>query len=87
MEEILEGGYWEISVSLIELGEDGGVDTGDGSLVDLLIANLGLDLLSELGSSGEGEDVGVVREEEDLLLGGGLVVGGGSDADNVTSAD
>jgi hypothetical protein len=69
VEEILEGGDWEISVSLIDLGEDGGVDTGDGSLVDFLFSNLTLEVLGSLGVLGEGKDVRVVAEEEHLLLG------------------
>jgi hypothetical protein len=87
VEEVLEGDEGKVSVFLVNLSEDGGRDTGNGSLVNLVIGGLGSDFLSELGASGEGENVGVVREEENLLLGGGLVVGHGSDADNVTSAD
>lgn len=87
MEQVLEGVHGETGVLLVDLGEDGGVDTGDGSLVELLIASLAADLLGELGAGGDGEDVGVVGEEEDLLLGGGLVVGGGSDSHDVASVD
>ena len=69
MEEVLEGDEGKVSVLLVNLGEDGGGDTGNSSLVDLLITSLGSDILSELGASGEGKNVGVVRKEEDLLLG------------------
>ena len=69
MEEILKGGNGESGVLLLDLGENDGVDTVNGSLVDLLFGNLCLDLLSELGGGGESDDVGVVTEEENLLLG------------------
>lgn len=87
VEEVEERVDGETSVLLVNLGEDGGVNTVDGSLVELLIASLGLDLLGELGVGGDGEDVGVVGEEEHLLLGGGLVVGRGSDPHDVASVD
>lgn len=56
-------------MSLIDLGEDGGVDTGDGSLIDFLFSNLTLEVLGSLRVLGEGKDVRVVAEEEHLLLG------------------
>ena len=69
MEEILKGGNREIGVGLIDLSEDRGVNTVDGSLIDLIIRNLALEILGSARVSREGQDVGVVAEEEDLLLG------------------
>lgn len=87
MEEILEGDEGKVGILLVDLSEDGGGGTSDGSLVDLVVNGLGSNFLSELGTSGEGQDIGVVREEENLLLGRGLVEGDGSDSDNITSTD
>ena len=56
-------------MSLVDFGEDGGIDSSDGGLVKFLIGDLGSDVLGKLGACWKGQDVGVVTEEEHLLLG------------------
>jgi len=87
VEEILEWVNRETGVLLVDLSNDGGIDTCKGSPIDLLIRNLASDFLGKLGSSREGKDVGIVAEEEDLLGGWGLVVGNWSDTDHISCSD
>ena len=53
MEEVLEGDKRKVCVLLVNLGQDGGGDTSNILLGDLVDNSLGFNFLSELGASWE----------------------------------